>query len=203
MSSGASSPLRILADGVPIGPQSKGVGLYTVAIIEQILRLDSSTEFIVPVTFDPTTSSQLDLPGVTRLQVSWKNHFWHGFRSVPELTRKYDPSIVWWPYETSASTPGPPFAMSCHDIPGEIRRAQQTGGGTAFPVAPRHPFINDMLNSTRELSAGRYAVPGSSSATAPTSAPGSPPISQSLASASSLPHARRPSTTLRSPSLSS
>lgn len=132
MSSSPQQPWRVLVDGTHLGPDAKGVGLYTQNVLRRLLALDPRLHVDVVVL---EGRDRVDLEAPERVQwrpMPWKNHFWHGFRTLPQAVRtsRYRPQAVWMPYETPVASLPVPFAMICHDIPSALRQAQVQGGGS-------------------------------------------------------------------------
>lgn len=128
MSSLPSGPWRVLVDGTHLGPEAKGVGLYTQNVLQRLLALDPRLHVDVVVL---EGRDSVDLQAPNRVQwwpVPWKNHFWHGFRTLPQAVREQRPQAVWMPYETPMASLPVPFAVICHDIPSALRQAQVMGG---------------------------------------------------------------------------
>ncbi len=119
--------MKILVDGIHLTRQAKGVGLYTRNVVDHLLRLDASLELAI-VHLDNSQPPTLAADGRCRfLPVAWRNHLWHGFRTLPRMVAKVRPDAVWMPYETTLAKLPVPVVMICHDIPGEIRKAQKAG----------------------------------------------------------------------------
>lgn len=127
----SSGSWRVLVDGTHLGPDAKGVGLYTQNVLQRLLALDPRLHVDVVVL---EGRDQVDLGMPDRVQwrpVPWKNHLWHGFRTLPQTLRASRPQAVWMPYETPLAALSVPFSMICHDIPSALRQAQAEGGGGA------------------------------------------------------------------------
>ncbi len=130
--SSRNRPWRLLVDGTHLGPQAKGVGLYTQNVLARLLAMDDALEMDVIVL---SREAQVDLGTQgDRLRwhsIRWRNHLWHGFRELPRRSFEHRPDVVWMPYETPIGRLGVPFLMVCHDIPSALRQAQELGGGKA------------------------------------------------------------------------
>ena len=114
-------------------PATWSRGLYTRNVLEQLLRLE-------PAVLVLAGRPELEMDSGTdlrRLPVSWRNHLWHGFRTLPASLAEVRPDVVWMPYETPLARLPVPYLMVCHDLPGEIRRAQETARGARFPILRR------------------------------------------------------------------
>lgn len=118
-------PLRVLVDGIHLIREAKGVGLYTRNVLRELLRLGPELEIWVIVLAGSPALESSDLRPV---EVRWRNHLWHGFRTLPRILADIRPDVVWMPYEAPAARLARPCLMVCHDIPSEIRRAQRAAG---------------------------------------------------------------------------
>jgi glycosyltransferase involved in cell wall biosynthesis len=116
--------MQILIDGIHLGTEMKGVGLYVLNSIIQISSIEPSIKLSVAVSDKTKVDFLPKRNNIQYVYVQWKNHFWHGFITLPLLLRQLKPDIVWIPYETPAAFLNSPFVMLCHDIPEKIKNAQ-------------------------------------------------------------------------------
>jgi glycosyltransferase involved in cell wall biosynthesis len=118
------TPIKVLIDGIHLVREMKGVGLYVSNTLKEMAAIDTSAHFIVAVIDESPISFLPQSSNIEYIRIPWRNHLWHGFKTLPELTRKFNPDVVWVPYETPAGFLNKPYVISCHDIPEMIRSAQ-------------------------------------------------------------------------------
>jgi glycosyltransferase involved in cell wall biosynthesis len=133
-------------DGIHIVAQMKGVGRYTLNILKQLLILDASIK-VSTLVLEETPFNDLAQTDRTKyFPVRWRNHLWHGFKTLPEWIRRLRPGVVLIPYETTVGWLNRPYAMVCHDIPQKIREAQkQRGGESATTRRHLYQWADDLL----------------------------------------------------------
>ena len=119
--------VNILIDGIHLGSEMKGVGLYVANILKHISIFNSSIKYFV-IVLDGTPDYILPLnDNIKYIHVPWRNHLWHGFRTVPKYTMQLKADVVFVPYEIPIKKLKKPYLMLCHDIPRELRAAHKCG----------------------------------------------------------------------------
>jgi glycosyltransferase involved in cell wall biosynthesis len=138
--------MHVLLDGIHIAKQMKGVGRYVLNTLQEMSLLDTTLKFSVLILSGNTFDGLPQIARTTWIEVPWRNHFWHGFWTLPAWIQRLHPDIVWVPYEGPASLADRPYVMVCHDIPRKIREAQRqrssNGGWVGNPLCNR---IDEML----------------------------------------------------------
>jgi glycosyltransferase involved in cell wall biosynthesis len=119
------TPIRALVDGIHLGAEMMGVGLYVYNTLKHMSDIvDNSIQFYVAV-MDKTPLAILpQSSNIEYVHIPWRNHLWHGFAALPKLARNLQPDVVWIPYETPVGFINQPYAILCHDVPKKIRSAQ-------------------------------------------------------------------------------
>lgn len=137
--------MRLLVDATHLTAEPKGVGLYTGNVLARLGELDPALDLHVLQIAGAGTGG-FELPAARRIEVRWINHFWHGFRTLPRLARRLAADVVLVPYEVPLGALPAPCAMVCHDLPAEIRAAQERAGGGRRPALRRlHDAVDDRL----------------------------------------------------------
>ena len=116
--------MHILVDGIRLDGEMKGVGLYVANSLIQISITNPSVKLSVVILDKADSAFFPKTQNIQYVQVRFKNHLWHGLRTLPSLLRQLKPDILWIPYETPVAFLNRPFAILCHDIPEEIQNAQ-------------------------------------------------------------------------------
>lgn len=116
--------MKVLVDGIHLGAEMKGVGLYTAHTLREMCAIDTSVKFYVTMIGKTSVSLLPENPNIEYCLVPWRNQFWHGFVNLPKLSRMINPDVVWIPYETPVGLINKPYTIMCHDVPQEIRNAQ-------------------------------------------------------------------------------
>ena len=116
--------MHILVDGIHLDGEMKGVGLYVTNSLIQLSITNPSVKLSVVVLDKADSAFFPKRQNIQYVHVRFKNHLWHGLRTLPSLLRQLKPDILWIPYETSVAFLNRPFAILCHDIPKEIQSAQ-------------------------------------------------------------------------------
>lgn len=138
--------MHILMDGIHLVVQMKGVGRYALNTLEQMLRLDTSLQVSVLSLDEALLKTIPQCNRVRPIHVRWRNHLWHGFKTLPALVSELRPDIVFIPYETTMGRLSRPYAMVCHDIPRKIREAQKRVAGSSVGIKDRlYYWLDDLL----------------------------------------------------------
>ncbi len=138
--------MHVLLDGIHIAKEMKGVGRYVLNTLREMSLFDTSVEFSVMVLNRNALDPLPQIPRTRWIEVPWRNHFWHGFLTLPTWIRRLGPDIVWVPYEAPAWLAGRPYVMVCHDVPRKIREAQrQKNGRGGWAKNDLCGWIDDML----------------------------------------------------------
>ncbi len=133
-------------DGIHVVPQMKGVGRYTLNTLRELLILDTSLQVSILVLDERPFDALPQTNRVKYIHVRWRNHLWHGFKTLPMWVRQLRPDVVYMPYETTLGRLNRPYAMVCHDIPQKIREAQKQGNGNSGVVRNRmYHWMDDLL----------------------------------------------------------
>jgi glycosyltransferase involved in cell wall biosynthesis len=117
--------MRVLVDGIHIGREMKGVGRYLFNSLKKMAIMDQSLKFDVLLIEGAQSYSPPETDCVRWIWVTWRNHVWHGFKTLPLWVRRLGPDVVWIPYETPVGLINRPYVMVCHDVPEKIRDAQK------------------------------------------------------------------------------
>lgn len=134
--------MRLLIDGLHLAHGAKGVGLYTHNVLERLLaraRAGDGSEAlditVLVLTEEPGADAEgLASRGARVEGMPWRNHLWHGFHTLPRAVTRHRPDVLWMPYETPMARLAVPYLVVCHDIPAELRLAQEAGSGVARPM---------------------------------------------------------------------
>ena len=138
--------MHILMDGIHIVPQMKGVGRYALNTLRELLILDISLKVSILLIDERPFDTLPQTNRVKYIHVRWRNHLWHGFKTLPMWIRQLRPDVVFIPYETTMGRVNRPYAMVCHDIPQKIREAQKQGNGNSGVVRNRmYHWMDDLL----------------------------------------------------------
>jgi glycosyltransferase involved in cell wall biosynthesis len=129
--------MHILLDGIHIVPEMKGVGRYTLNTLRELLSLDNSLHVSILSLCEPYRDVFPETTRVRYLKITWRNHLWHGFKTLPAWAIKLRPDVVFIPYETTLGPISRPYGMVCHDVPQKIRNAQNEGCVNARRVKDR------------------------------------------------------------------
>ena len=121
--------MRVLVDGMHLAHSAKGVGLYTDNVLTHLARAEGvELSVLVLEGISADELRRLETLAAEVTVVPWHNHLWHGFRTLPQQVARHRPEVVWMPYETPMARLRAPWLVICHDIPAELRRAQDAGG---------------------------------------------------------------------------
>jgi glycosyltransferase involved in cell wall biosynthesis len=104
--------------------EMKGVGLYVANTLREMSAIDPSVYYYVTLMNGTPISYLPQGANIEYLFIPWRNHLWHGFKILPQLTRNLQPDVVWIPYETPVGFLKKPYFILCHDVPKQIRSAQ-------------------------------------------------------------------------------
>jgi glycosyltransferase involved in cell wall biosynthesis len=121
--------VKILIDGIHLGPEMMGVGRYVFRILEYFIQTEKSMQFYVIVMANTPKSFLPQGPNVEYLYVSWLNQLWHGLVVIPKLVRTVQPNAVLIPYDTPVGPLQRPYAMVFTEIPHNIRPKEVKGPG--------------------------------------------------------------------------
>lgn len=116
--------MHILVDGIHLEGAMKGVGLYIANSLMQLSITNPSVKLSVVVSYKADSAFFPQRHNIQYIQVRFRNHLWHGLKTLPSLMRQFKPDILWIPYETPVAFLNRPFSILCHDIPKEIQKAQ-------------------------------------------------------------------------------
>ena len=154
--------MRVLIDGLHLAHGAKGVGLYTRNVLERLLRPRPHGDDPLEITVlllegEPGTDAEGWIERGARVEtMPWRNHLGHGFRTLPRAVARHRPDVLWMPYETPLARLNAPFLMICHDIPAELRHAQDVGAGVGRSFFGRwRDRIDDFLLGRTLRRAGR------------------------------------------------
>ncbi len=140
--------MKVLVDGIHLGAEMKGVGLYTANTLKEMCASDTSVQFYV-VLIDEGSIPLLPVsPTIEYCLVPWRNHLWHGYVTLPKLSRMINPDVVWIPYETPVGFINKPYTILCHDVPPEIRNAQGRWQGDTIKDRFRDKIYDILLQRT-------------------------------------------------------
>jgi glycosyltransferase involved in cell wall biosynthesis len=138
--------MHLLMDGIHILPQMKGVGRYTLNTLRELLLLDASLEVSILLLDESGLEALPQSKRVKYMHVTWRNHLWHGFRTLPTWVSQLRPDVVFIPYETTLGRLNWPYAMVCHDVPQKIRDVQKQGNGRSGVLRGRmYYWLDDLL----------------------------------------------------------
>jgi glycosyltransferase involved in cell wall biosynthesis len=138
--------MHLLMDGIYIQPRMKGVGRYTLNTLRELLILDTSLEVSILLLDEASLDALPQTNRVKYIHVRWRNHLWHGFKTLPMWVRQLRPDVVYVPYETTMGRLNRPYAMVCHDIPQKIREAQKQGNANSGMIRNRvYYWMDDLL----------------------------------------------------------
>ena len=138
--------MHLLMDGIHIVPQMKGVGRYTLNTLRELLILDTSLQVSILVLDERPFDGLPQTDRAKYIHVRWRNHLWHGFKTLPMWVRQLRPDVVFIPYETTMGRVNRPYAMVCHDIPQKIREAQKQGNRKSREIKNRmYHWMDDLL----------------------------------------------------------
>jgi glycosyltransferase involved in cell wall biosynthesis len=138
--------MHLLMDGIYIQPQMKGVGRYTLNTLRELLILDTSIEVSILLLDGVSLDALPETDRAKYIHVRWRNHLWHGFKTLPMWGRQLRPDVVFIPYETTMGRVNRPYAMVCHDIPQKIREAQKQGNRNSAMIRNRiYYWMDDLL----------------------------------------------------------
>jgi glycosyltransferase involved in cell wall biosynthesis len=138
--------MHILLDGIHIVPEMKGVGRYTLNTLRELLSLDNSLQVSILSLCEPCRDVFLETDRVRYLKITWRNHIWHGFKTLPAWAIRLRPDVIFIPYETTLGPISRPYGMVCHDIPQKIRDAQNRGCLNAGRIKDRlYHWMDDGL----------------------------------------------------------
>ena len=143
--------MHILMDGIHLVVQMKGVGRYALNTLEQMVRLDTSLQVSVLSLDEALFKTIPQCNRVKSIHVGWRNHLWHGFKTLPMWVKQVRPDVVFIPYETTIARLNRPYAMVCHDIPKKIREAQKRVAGGSLGIKNRLYYWWDDLLMRRSL----------------------------------------------------
>ena len=138
-------------DGIHIVPKMKGVGRYTLNTLRELLILDTSIEVSILLLDEAPVEALPETDRTKYIHVRWRNHLWHGFKTLPMWIRQLRPDVVFIPYETTTGRVNRPYAMVCHDVPQKIREAQKQSNGNSGAIRNRLYFWMDDLLLGRSL----------------------------------------------------
>ncbi len=143
--------MRVLIDAIHLGKEMKGVGIYVFNVLNILAERGRDIRYTALV-LEGTSAEYLPARRhIDYVSVPWRNHFVHGFRTVPSWTRKVDPDVVWIPYDTPVAPAGRPYLMLCHDVPARIRAARNRSAFGGVPVRDRFVNIADDYLLSRAL----------------------------------------------------
>lgn len=138
--------MHILVDGIHIVPEMKGVGHYTLNTLREMLSLDNSLQLSILSLREPPSCDLRKTNRARYIKVRWRNHLWHGFKTLPAWAIRLRPDVVFIPYETTLGLISRPYAMVCHDVPQNIRDAQNQGCPNSGKVTNRlYHWMDDGL----------------------------------------------------------
>ncbi len=120
--------MKVLVDGMFLTNDMKGVGRYVYNFLREIARSRTEHEWHVLV---PTGNGVTDLPVSEELRyhgVRQRNHFVHGFVTLPHKAKELEADVAFIPYETTMGKFGCPYSVLFHDVPAAIEQAQRSAG---------------------------------------------------------------------------
>jgi glycosyltransferase involved in cell wall biosynthesis len=148
--------MHLLIDGIYMQPQMKGVGRYTLNALREMLILDTSLQVSILLLDEKSIDVLPQTDRAKYIHVRWRNHLWHGFRTLPMWIRQLHPDVVFIPYETTMGRVNRPYAMVCHDIPQKIRDAHKQGNRNSEEIKNRiYYWMDDLLLGRSLRGAGR------------------------------------------------
>lgn len=146
--------LKILVDGIHITQEMKGVGRYVLNTLQEIQKLNADITFEVIILNQSTPPAFLELAHIRWLPVTWINHLWHGFWTLPKVIHQTKPDIIWIPYETPVANIKQPYTILCHDIPIQLREAQKH----EYTISIRKNLLNWLDDKLLERSLRKASV---------------------------------------------
>lgn len=126
--------MRILLDGIHIGPNMKGVGRYVINVLRHLSAMDSSLQISVLVLQRIPSHILLQKENIEYIHIPWRNHIYHGLRILPQSIKSIKPDAILIPYEGIVWENKYPYLMICHDVPHQIRNAQNKSRAKSFSL---------------------------------------------------------------------
>lgn len=139
--------MKILIDGISLEPKMKGVGKYTFNILKNLAKMDKDSSFYITILKKTLKKLLPQNKSIQYIYVPYKNHFVHGFHTLPSIVKKINPDLVWIPYDTPVKL-NKPYFISCHGIPKKIREIQKKNEIFSFKNYIRDAVDEILLKKT-------------------------------------------------------